>query len=209
MADLKEQTICINFFVYNCGRSFWDITESLRSLLWWCRDLNANLWMVLTFQKWPNIGSGFRMFILLCDKNVDKLCHVIHESGWCLIDNTWNILGLLYITSECILTKDVNTRQDASNFVLHLLNDDQKCNWLGVCKTLPYQTTKDRNFLSDIFLFQKTKIQLNGQRFQDVVEIQAESQVVLEDILKWKFQETLPAVGEALGQVCKLHRGLL
>jgi len=135
--------------------------------------------------------------------------YVIHEGGWCLIDNTWNILGLLYITSECILTKDVNTGQDASNFVLHLLNDDQKCNWLGVCKTLQYQTTKDRNFLSDIFLFQKTKIQLNGRRFQDAVEIQAESQVVLEDIMKWKFQETLPTVGEALGQVCKLHRGLL
>jgi len=78
-----------------------------------------------------------------------------------------------------------------------------------VCKTQQYQTTKDRNFLSDIFLFQKTKIQLNGRRYQDAVEIQAESQVVLEDIMKWKFQETLPTVGEALGQVCKLQRGLL
>jgi len=68
---------------------------------------------------------------------------------------------------------------------------------------------KDRNFLSDTFLFQTMKIQLNGQRFQDSVEIQAESQVVLENIMKWKFQEMLPAVGEALGQVCKLHRGLL
>ena len=63
--------------------------------------------------------------------------------------------------------------------------------------------------LSDIFLFQKMKIQLNGQRFQETVKIQTESQVVLGNIMKWKFQETLPAAGEALGQVCKLHRGLL
>jgi hypothetical protein len=27
--------------------------------------------------------------------------------------------------------------------------------------------------------------------------------------MKWKFQGTLLAVGKALGQVCKLHRGLL
>jgi len=53
------------------------------------------------------------------------------------------------------------------------------------------------------------KIQLKGQRFQDTVKIQAESQVVLENIMNWKFQEMLPVVGEALGQVCKLHRGLL
>jgi hypothetical protein len=79
----------------------------------------------------------------------------------------------------------------------------------GVCKNLQYQTTKDRNFLSDILLFQEMKIQLNGRRFQDTVEIQAEAQVVLESIVKWKFQEKLPAVGEALGQVCKLQRGLL
>jgi hypothetical protein len=31
------------------------------------------------------------------------------------------------------------------------------------------------------------------------LKIQVESQVVLENIIKWKFQETLPAVGEALG----------
>jgi hypothetical protein len=41
------------------------------------------------------------------------------------------------------------------------------------------------------------------------MEIQAESQVMLENIMKWKFQGTLLAVGKALGQVCKLHRGLL
>jgi len=46
-----------------------------------------------------------------------------------LIDNTGHILGLLYITSEWILTKDINTRQNASKFVLHLLNDDQKLTW--------------------------------------------------------------------------------
>ena len=171
--------------------------------------LEHNLWMVLTFQKWPNFSSGFSVFMLLIDENVDRLSHVIHEDRWCLIDNTCNILGLLYITSECILTEDINTRQDASKFVFHLLNDDQKCNWLGACKNLQYQTMKDRNFLSDICLFQKMKIQLNGWRFQDTVEILAESRVVLENIMKWKFQETLPAVGEALGQVCKLHRGLL
>jgi len=53
------------------------------------------------------------------------------------------------------------------------------------------------------------KIQLNGRRFQDIVENEAESQLVLENIMKWKFQETLPTVGEALGQVRELHRGLL
>jgi hypothetical protein len=52
-------------------------------------------------------------------------------------------------------------RQDASKFVLNLLNDDQKCNGLGVCKNMQYQTMMDSNFLSDIFLFQKMKIQLN------------------------------------------------
>jgi hypothetical protein len=31
------------------------------------------------------------------------------------------------------------------------------------------------------------------------LEIQAESQGVLENIMKWKFKEMLPAVGEALG----------
>lgn len=73
-----------------------------------------------------------------------------------------------------------------------------------MCKNLQYQTTKDSSFLSDIFLFQKMKIKLKGQRYQDTVEIQAEFQVVLESIMKWKFKEMLPAVGEALGQVCKL-----
>lgn len=78
-----------------------------------------------------------------------------------------------------------------------------------MCKNLQYQTMKDSNFLSDIFLLQKMKIQLKGQKFQDTVESRAEFQVVLKSIMKWKIQEMLPAVGEALGQVCKLQRGLL
>ena len=118
---------------------------------------------------------------------------------WCLIDNTSNNLGLLYVTSECILTKDVNVRQDASECVLHLLNDDQKQNWLGMCKNLQYQTTKDSSFLSDIFLFQKMKSQLKGRKFQDTVKIQVEFQVVLESIMKWKLHETLSSSGRGTG----------
>lgn len=177
-------------FIYNWGRSFWDITKSLQSLSWWCHDLNANLWMVLTFQKWPNFGSGFWIFMFLIDENVDKLCHVIHEDRWCL---DWQYLSYFrLIVHYKWVHFNQRHKHEAECFKICAPSAEwwPEMIWLGVCKNVQYQTAKNRNFLSDIFLFQKMKIQLNGQRFQDTVKIRAESQVVLENIVKWKFQET-------------------
>jgi hypothetical protein len=48
------------------------------------------------------------------------------------------------------------------------------------------------------------KIQLKGGTSKDIVEIQAESQAVLDIITNTGSPQMLPAVGEALGLVYKL-----
>jgi hypothetical protein len=54
--------------------------------------------------------------------------------------------------------------------------------WLSVYKGIQDQAKNDRNFL-----FPKMNIQLQGQRFEDIVKIQAESQTVLDSIMEQEF----------------------
>jgi hypothetical protein len=77
-------------------------------------------------------------------------------------------------------------RQTAAEFVLHL-QDSQKQNQLPVCKDM-HDNTKDRNYLSKVIIGDESwvlKVQVKGQRFEGVVEIQAKPQVMLEIIMTW------------------------
>jgi len=49
------------------------------------------------------------------------------------------------------------------------------------------------------------KVQIKGQRFESIMEMQAVSQAMLEIIITWKFSSR----GETLGPVYKLRMGLL
>jgi len=84
--------------------------------------------------------------------------------------------------------------------------------WLSVYKDIQDQAKNDRNFLSEVietltcillsktqhmsisslmklwlFLFPKMNIQLQGQRFEDIVKIQAKSQTLLDSIMEQEF----------------------
>jgi len=71
-------------------------------------------------------------------------------------------------------------RQNAAKSVPHLLNDKQKKTDFLCAKT--YKTWTGTSFLSvcEYFLLTKMKIQLKGGIMKDNVEIQVESQAVLD-----------------------------
>jgi hypothetical protein len=52
-----------------------------------------------------------------------------------------------------------------------------------VCKDLQDQVKKDRNLVSKVITVYKMIILLKGQKFEDVAEIQAASQAVLDSII--------------------------
>jgi hypothetical protein len=71
-----------------------------------------------------------------------------------------------------------------------LSNYGQKQNWLSVSKDLQDQAKKDRKFLSMVFLLAKMKIQLKGQQFNDIAEIQVQLQVVQDGVMEREFQRS-------------------
>jgi metal-responsive CopG/Arc/MetJ family transcriptional regulator len=62
---------------------------------------------------------------------------------------------------------------------------------LYVRKYLQDQAKQDRNFISKVSLFQKMKTQLKGQRREDITEIQAEKQALLNSDTKRHFERCL------------------
>ena len=66
-----------------------------------------------------------------------------------------------------------------------------KKNRLYVRKYLQYQAKQGRNFISKVFLFQKMKTQLKGQRREDIADIQAETQAQLNSDTKRPFERRL------------------
>jgi hypothetical protein len=69
----------------------------------------------------------------------------------------------------------------------NLLNEDHIQNHTKptVCKDQQDQAKTNKNFISKL-LFPKINIQLKGQRFINIPEIQLELQVVLDMITKWE-----------------------
>lgn len=69
-----------------------------------------------------------------------------------------------------------------------LLNGDNKQICLSVCKTMQDRANKGRNVMSDITAGMKTKVELNGRRFEVIAAIQSETEPVLDSVAKWEFQ---------------------
>jgi len=62
---------------------------------------------------------------------------------------------------------------------------------LSFRKYLQDLAKQERNFVSKVFLFQKMKTQLKGQRWEDTAEIQAEKQALLASDTKRHFKRCL------------------
>ena len=77
---------------------------------------------------------------------MEKVHQVVHVNRLCRIQKVCNILGISYMTCQCLLTKNLNMRKTATKFVPCPLNDKQKQNQLSVCKDWQYQAMNDRNF---------------------------------------------------------------
>ena len=60
------------------------------------------------------------------------------------------IVGLSYVTIQCILADSLNMRRISASFVPRLLSDDQKALHVSVCRELKQQASNGPNFISNI-----------------------------------------------------------
>jgi hypothetical protein len=111
--------------------------------------------------------------------NMEKVHEVIHNGRLCTTNNECNILGLLYITCWHILTEDLNMRQAAAKCVPHLSSDNFLC-------VKAFKIRPQSNFLSIAMTGDEDENQVKGWWFEDIVEIQTVSQMLLDLVYKKK-----------------------
>jgi hypothetical protein len=137
------------------------------------------LWMIFTFFKscllWSNIMNGFK-----------KL---------------WKKAVRSYITCSGIVTSVLNVRWLLQNLGPICKNRNE----MTFCVKGPaWESHTGRKFLHNVVIGHKLKIQLKGRIFENVVDIQADSQH-----RETGVPDMLTEVGEAMVCVYKLQIGLL
>jgi hypothetical protein len=149
----------------------------------------TDICVAFTFDSWQNIARGMWTFCWPSSvRRMVKKC-----SSW---SKTTDGLRSTLVVTFCLYhqcmrthwTEKWNIRRIAEKFVHCFLNGDNKPVWLSVCKTMQDRANKGRNVFVWCHSGMKTKVELNGWRFEVIAGIQSETEPVLDIVAKWEFQ---------------------
>jgi len=128
-------------------------------------------------------------------ETIARIQELVHQDQCRTIHDIAEEVGIGYGTCQWVLMEELGMHCVVAKFVPRILTADQKQQHVSVCTELknkravilhpPYSPDLTP---FDFFLFPKMKLRLKGRWF-DTIEIQAESQRVLDTLIEKEFQE--------------------